>query len=130
MRLDCPAWPPGAPRPAGAGRRPPRRPATPGAGPAGRAVPRGRETRRPAADDHEVVVVLRGAHRDVEALGELEERWALEHRSVLEQRDRQAAGVDAGDAQQLARLAVALDVEPAARHAVAREEVAQLVRLL
>ena len=57
-------------------------------------------------------------------------RRALEDRAVLEQRDRQAVGVDVRDAQQLARLAVALDVEPAGRHAVAREEVAQVVGLL
>ena len=75
-------------------------------------------------------MVLRRRAGDAEALGELEHRRALEHRAVLEQRDRQAIGRDPDDRQQLARLAVALDVEPARRHAVAREKVAQVVRVL
>ncbi len=75
-------------------------------------------------------MVLRRDARDAEALGELEDRRALQHGAVLEQRDRQALGVDAGDGQQLAGLAVALDVEPARGDAVAHEEVAQVVGLL
>ncbi len=96
----------------------------------GCAVDGGAEAGGAAADDDEVVVVLRRLARDAEALGELEDRRALEDRAVLEQRDRQAVVVDARDAQQLARLAVALDVQPARRHAVAGEEVAQVVRVL
>ena len=56
-------------------------------------------------------------------------RRALEHRAVLEQRDRQPVAVDPGDRQQLLRLAVALDVEPPHRDAVAGQEVAQVVRV-
>jgi hypothetical protein len=74
-------------------------------------------------------MVGRGLGRDAEPLGQLQHARALEHAAVLQQRDRQAALVDAGDGEQLARLAVALDVEPACRHAVARKEVAQLVRV-
>ncbi len=66
---------------------------------------------------------------DAEALGELEDRRALEHRPVLEQRHGQPALVHPGHRQQLAALAVALDVQPAAGDAVAGEEVAQVVRL-
>ena len=95
----------------------------------GGAVDGGGEAGGAAADDHEVVVVDGRRGGDAEALGELEHGRALEHRAVLQQRDRQARLVDAGHRQQLARLAVALDVEPARRHAVAREEVAQLVRV-
>ena len=75
-------------------------------------------------------MVLRRLAGDAEPLGELEHGRALEHRAVLEQRDRQPLGVDAGDRQQLARLGVALDVQPAGRHAVAGEEVAQVVGVL
>jgi len=75
-------------------------------------------------------VVLRGRAGDAEALGQLEHGRALEHRAVLEQHDGDAVGIDSGDLQQLARLAVALDVEPASGDAVAYEEVAQVVRLL
>lgn len=75
-------------------------------------------------------MILRRLAADPETLGELEHRWALEHRAILQQRDGQAVGVDAGDPQQLARLAVTLDVQPARGHAVARQEVAQLVRIL
>ena len=75
-------------------------------------------------------MVLRGGDRDAEALGELEDRGALEHGAVLQQRHRQALGVDSGDPQELPRLAVALDVKPPRGHAVAHEEVAHLVGLL
>ncbi len=85
------------------------------------------ETGGAAADDDEVVVVLRRRAGDAEALGELEHGWALEHGAVLEQHDGQALGADAGDLQQLTRLVVALDVEPTRGHAIAHEEVAQVV---
>ena len=64
---------------------------------------------------------------DAQPLGELQHTGALEHRAVLQQRYGQALGADAGDRQQLPCLAVALDVEPAGRHTVAREEVPQVV---
>ena len=81
----------------------------------GGAVDRRRQPGGPAADDDQVVVLLGGLAADAEALGELEHRRPLEHRAVLEQRHRQPVGVDADDLEQLARLAVALDVEPARR---------------
>ena len=71
----------------------------------------------------------RGRGRHAEPLRELQHGRALDHRPVLEQRDRQPLVGDVGDLQQLARLAVALHVEPAHRHAVAGEEVAQVVRV-
>ena len=67
----------------------------------------------------------RRLRRDAEPLGQLEHGRALQDAAVLQQRDGQAGLLDAGDREQLARLAVALDVEPARRNAVAREEVAQ-----
>ncbi len=75
-------------------------------------------------------MVLRRRAGHAEALGQLEHGRALEHRAVLEQDDRDAVAVDAADRQQLTGLAVALDVEPARRDAIAHEEVAQIVRLL
>ena len=119
MRLDCPACPPGASRSTITVRSPSDAPYTAAASPG-----------RPAADDDQVVVLGGGLRRDAEPLGELEHGRPLEHGAVLQQRDRQAALLDAGDREQLARLAVALDVEPARGHAVAREEVAQLVGVL
>ncbi len=101
-----------------------------GAQPLRRAVHGRRQPGRAAADDHQVVVVGRRLRRHAEALGELEHGRALEHAAVLEQRDGQAVVPDPGDRQQLARLAVALDVEPARRHPVAGEEVAQVVGVL
>ena len=95
----------------------------------GGAVDGGGEPSRAAADDDQVVVLGGGLARDAQALGQLEDRGALEHRAVLEQRHRQPAVVDAGHLQQLAALAVALDVHPPRRDAVAGQEVAQLVRL-
>src|SRR3954464_13894435 len=129
MRLDCPAWPPGASRSTSTGRSPSDAPYTAGASPA-RPVSAGGEPRRPTTDDHEVVVLLRGLVRDVEALGELEDGRTLEDRAVLEQRDGKSPAVDADDAQQLSCLAVTLDVEPAGGDAVAGEEVADVVGLL
>jgi hypothetical protein len=75
-------------------------------------------------------VLLRRPSRDPEPLRELEDGRAPEHRAVLQQRDRQLTGGYAGDRQQLARLAVALDVQPAGGNAVAREEVAQVMGVL
>ena len=91
-------------------------------------VDRGRQPGGPAADDHEVVVLGRRLAGDAEAVVELEDGGALEDAPVLEQRDGQAVVVDAGDLQQLTRLGVALDVQPASGHEIAGEEVAQLVR--
>ena len=98
--------------------------------PLGRAVDGGGEPGGAAADDDEVVVREARLVGDAEALGELEQRGPLEDRAVLEQRDRQPVVVDRRDPEQLARLAVALDVEPARRDPVAGEEVADVVRLL
>ena len=61
------------------------------------AVHRGRQPGRAAADDHEVVVVLRGVAGDAQPLGQLEDRRALEHGAVLQQRHRQAVGRHARD---------------------------------
>ena len=65
-----------------------------------------------------------------EALGELQHGRSLEHRAVLQERHGQPSVVDADHLQQLARLAVALDVHPARRNAVAGHEIAQVVRVL
>jgi hypothetical protein len=92
-----------------------------------RAVHGGREAGRTAAHDDQVVVVGRRLRGHAQALGQLEHGRTLEHGAVLQQRDGEAAVADPGDREQLARLAVALDVEPARRHAVSREEVAQVV---
>ena len=64
---------------------------------------------------------------DPQPLGQLEHRRALQHRAVLEQRDRQAILGHVDHLQQLARLAVALHVEPGHRDSVAGEEVAHVV---
>ena len=98
-----------------------------GAQPLGGAVDGGGEPGRAAADDDEVVVLLGGTAGHPEALGQLEHGRALQYRAVLEQGHREAVLRHVDDLQQLARLAVALDVEPARRHTVAGQEVAQLV---
>ena len=95
----------------------------------GRAVDGRRQPGRPAADDDQVVVLGGRLAGDAQALGQLEHGGAFEHRAVLEQRHRQPGVVHARHLQELAALAVALDVHPARRDAVARQEVAQLVRL-
>jgi hypothetical protein len=64
-------------------------------------------------------VVLGRLARDAQPLGQLEHGRALQHGAVLQQRDREAVLVDADHLEQLARLAVALHVEPGGRHAVA-----------
>jgi len=72
-------------------------------------------------------VLLRGRTGDAEALGQLEHARALEHGAILEQHHGQPLGVEVGHLQELARLAVAFDIEPARGHAVAHEEVAQVM---
>jgi hypothetical protein len=99
-----------------------------GGQPLRRAVDRGGETGGTTTDDDQVIVVGHRLVGDPEPLGELEHRRALQHRAVLHERDRQALVADTRDAQQLARLAVALDVQPAAGNAVAGQEVTELVR--
>ena len=68
--------------------------------------------------------------RDSKSLGELEGGRTLEDRPVLEQCDRKPCRFHARDGQQLTRLGVALDVQPASRYAIASQEIAHVVSLL
>jgi len=54
--------------------------------------------------------------------------WTLEHGAVLEERHRQPVVVDRRHFQQLAGLRVTLHVEPSRRHAVAGQEITQVMR--
>ena len=92
------------------------------------AVDGGRQTGRPTADDHEIVVLEGRLPGYPEPLGELEHCRALEHGPVLEQCHRQAVVLDTRHLQQLAGLRLALDVEPPRRHPVASQEVTEVVR--
>ena len=75
-------------------------------------------------------MALRRLSGHAEALRELQHGRPLEHRAVLEHRDRQARLVDGDHLEQLARVGVALDVVPVRRNPVAGHEIAQVVRVL
>ena len=93
-----------------------------------RAVHRGREAGGPRADDHEVVDVEGRRERPAEALGHLARLRVGQHAPVLEEQGRQRVGRDARRVEQRPRLGVPLDVEPAIRNEIARQEILDRVR--
>ena len=96
-----------------------------------RAVHRGREPGRPAADDAEVVQRLLGAGAQAERVGELDGR---RRRAACSPSGTSTSGRSAApglrELVQPLRLVVALEVEPAVRHVVAGEERLDLVAAL